>query len=100
MNSSGAFSITGRVLGGERRSRSVVNGSSELGALPAPPLRDWRKFWTMAEASVDPAFALSVVSPLDPFYQYTNMQGNIEAMDSRSCVVAGELSTRHVMVIF
>lgn len=68
MNSSGAFSITGRVLGGERRSRSVVNGSSELGALPAPPLSDWRKFWTMAEASVDPVVALSIVSPLNLIY--------------------------------
>lgn len=46
MNSSGALSMTGRVLGGDRRSRSVVKGSSEpLDAPPeAPGLRDWRKF--------------------------------------------------------
>jgi hypothetical protein len=60
MNSSGALSITGRVLGGDRRSRSVVKGSSEPLELPPEPpgFSDWRKFWTIAEASVDPAAAL------------------------------------------
>jgi hypothetical protein len=61
MNSSGALSITGRVLGGDRRSRSVVKGSSEEpleASLEPPGFRDWRKFCTIAEASVDPAAAL------------------------------------------
>lgn len=42
----------------------MVNGSLELlEAPPEPPgFRDWRKFWTRAEASVDPAVALGRVS--------------------------------------
>jgi hypothetical protein len=42
MKESGAFSMTGTVELGERRSRSVVNGSSEADSLP--DLSDLRKF--------------------------------------------------------
>jgi hypothetical protein len=62
MRVSEALSMTGIVVLGESRSRRVVKGSSEacwsrLAEAPSP-LREFRKFWTMAEASLDSEAAL------------------------------------------
>jgi len=58
MKESGAFSMTGTVELGESRSRRVVKVSCEAEAEALPDLSESRKFWTMAEASVEPDAAL------------------------------------------
>jgi hypothetical protein len=62
MRASVALLMTGIVVLGERRSRRVVKGSSEACwprlVFALPPLREFRKFWTMAEASLDSEAAL------------------------------------------
>jgi hypothetical protein len=66
MNESGAFSMTGTVELGESKSRRVVKLSCEPeeAEADAPPVfRELRKFWTTAEASVEPDAALLNVSP-------------------------------------
>lgn len=59
MTDGGAFSTTGIVIFGDRRSRRVVKGSCEACWLAKlPPLSELRKFWTARAASVEPEAAL------------------------------------------